>query len=64
MPPTREATTGVEQAMASRLMMPNGSYTDGHANHHADGNSPDRNANYDRYTAYGNLDANEHRHAD
>ena len=28
----REATTGVSHAMASRLMMPNGSYTDGHTN--------------------------------
>src|SRR6267143_2791332 len=31
-PPTRVATTGVSHAIASRLMIPNGSYTDGHAN--------------------------------
>ena len=29
MPPTRLATTGVPQAIASRLMSPNGSYTEG-----------------------------------
>ena len=32
MPPTAEATTGVSHAIASRLMSPNGSYTDGQAN--------------------------------
>lgn len=32
MPPTAEATTAVWQAMASRLMMPNGSETDGQQN--------------------------------
>ena len=32
MPPTAEATTGVSHAMASRLMIPNGSYTDGQQN--------------------------------
>ena len=32
MPPTAEATTAVSQAMASRLTMPSGSYTDGQAN--------------------------------
>jgi hypothetical protein len=32
MPPTREATTAVPQAIASRLTMPSGSYTDGQAN--------------------------------
>src|SRR3989442_937410 len=32
MPPTRVATTGVSQAIASRLMIPNGSKTEGQAN--------------------------------
>ena len=32
MPPTAEATTGVSHAIASRLMMPNGSYTEGQTN--------------------------------
>ena len=32
MPPTAEATTAVSQAMASRLMMPNGWYTEGQQN--------------------------------
>ena len=32
MPPTRDATTAVEQAIASRLTMPSGSYTDGQTN--------------------------------
>ena len=32
MPPTRDATTAVSQAIASRLTMPSGSYTDGQAN--------------------------------
>jgi hypothetical protein len=31
MPPTALATTGRSHAIASRLMMPNGSYTDGQA---------------------------------
>ncbi len=32
MPPTRDATTAVPQAIASRFTMPSGSYTDGQAN--------------------------------
>ena len=32
MPPTREATTAVPHAIASRLTMPSGSYSDGQAN--------------------------------
>jgi hypothetical protein len=32
MPPTRDATTAVAHAIASRLTMPSGSYTDGHTN--------------------------------
>ena len=32
MPPTRDPTTAVPQAMASRLTMPSGSYSDGQAN--------------------------------
>ena len=31
MPPTPEATTGVSHAIASRLIRPKGSYTDGQA---------------------------------
>jgi hypothetical protein len=32
MPPTRDATTAVPHAIASRFTMPSGSYTDGQAN--------------------------------
>ncbi len=32
MPPTREPTTAVPHAIASRLTMPSGSYSDGQAN--------------------------------
>jgi methionine aminopeptidase len=32
MPPIAEATTAVSHAIASRLMIPNGSYTDGQQN--------------------------------
>ncbi len=32
MPPTREATTAVPHAIASRFTIPNGSYSDGQAN--------------------------------
>ena len=32
MPPTRDATTAVPHAIASRLTMPSGSYSDGQAN--------------------------------
>ncbi len=32
MPPTLDPTTAVPQAMASRLTMPSGSYSDGQAN--------------------------------